>query len=382
MARDTNQRPKTSGYQTFIASEGIPIHGGQGISNLMDVELAPWPRMGGRGAYVDLLGQEGVTGFWVAEIPPGGSLNPERHLYDETIYVMAGRGSAKVWAGGRDAPVGTTSVFEWQRGSMFSPPNNTWHQLFNLSGSDPALVVAATTAPLVMDLFHNVDFVFNCDYQFTDRFKGEPDFYDVRERFYFQPGRKWLWETNLIPDVRGLDLIDDPVKSAGGRGTHYQMGANVLAGHLYEFPAGAYHKAHAHGAGAIILHVSDCKGFSLMWPGEAGIRPYEGGHEDKVIRVDWADNSLISPASGWFHQHFNTGTTVARHLAFRLGSHRHDVVFHSAASREGQQVSVSNGGTLIEYEEEDPRIRRDFIAELNKSGLEFHMDRLMAGAGV
>ncbi|HZT07759.1 MAG TPA: cupin domain-containing protein [Chloroflexota bacterium] len=379
MTQAHDQTPRQSGYQQWIAREGIPIVRGHGIRDIMAVELAPWPRMGGRGAYVDLMGQEGITGFYVAEIPPGGALEPERHLYDETIYVLSGRGSAKVWAGTRDAPIGSPSVFEWQAGSMFSPPVNTWHQLFNVSGTEPIRLVAATIAPLVMDIFHNPDFVFNCDYQFTDRYQGQPDFYEVKERFYFQPGRKWLWETNLVPDVRGIALIDDDRKAAGGRGTHYQMGGNVLAGHMYEFPAGCYHKAHAHGGGAIILNVSDCKGYTLLWPPEAGVQPYASGHGDRVVRVDWGDNSLFSPAGGWFHQHFNTGRTVARQLAFRLGSHRHDVVFHTAASREGQQVSVKDGGTLIEYGDEDPRIRADFQRELAEFGVAYEMDRVAAG---
>ena len=224
-----------------------------------------------------------------------------------------------------------------------------------------------------MDIFHNSDFVFNCDYHFQDRFDTRPDFFDVRERFFFEPGGKWLWETNLIPDVRGLDLVLDERKAAGGRGTHYQMGGNVLAGHMYEFPAGCYHKAHAHGGGAILLNVSDCRGYTLMWPPAAGIQPYASGHPDKVVRVDWQDGSVYSPASGWFHQHFNTGRTAARQLALRLGSHRHQVFFHDLASGEGQQVSVREGGTLIEYEDEDPEIRRNFQRELESAGLEYRM---------
>ena len=367
------QTPRYSGYQRWIEQEGAPIVRGHGITDVMAVELGPWPRLGGRGAIIDLMGMEGITGLYIAEIPPGGTLTPERHLYDETIYVVAGRGSMKVWDGSQGRPDHEPLVCEWQRGSMFSPPMNTWHQLFNLSGSEPVRILGATIAPLVMDIFHNPDFVFNCDYQFNDRFDSGPGFFDINERFFFKPDGKWLWETNLIPDVRGLDLILDERKAAGGRGTHYQMSGNVLAGHMYEFPAGCYHKAHAHGGGAIILNVSECAGYTLMWPPEAGTQPYANGRADKVVRVDWRDGSIYSPASGWFHQHFNTGSSVARQLALRLGSHRHRVTFHDLASREGQQVSVRDGGTLIEYEDEDVQIRQDFQRELEAAGLEYRM---------
>lgn len=368
-----DQSPPQSGYQRWILNEGVPIIRGHGITDVMAVELAPWPRMGGRGAIVDLMGMEGVTGLYIAEIPPGGSLEPERHLYDETVYILSGRGSMKAWTGSRDQPDGEPRVCEWAAGAMFSPPMNVWHQLYNLSGTEPVRLIAATIAPMVMDIFHNPDFVLNCDYQFTDRYDSRPDFFDVRERFYFQPGKKWLWETNLIPDVRGLDLISDEVKAVGGRGTHYQMSGNVLAGHMYEFPAGCYHKAHAHGGGAILLNVSDCRGYTLMWPAEAGIQPYTRGHADKVVRVDWQDGSIYSPASGWFHQHFNTGRTPARQLALRLGGHRHRVKFHDAASGAGTLISVRDGGTLINYEDEDPEIQHAFRKELAEVGIQYQM---------
>ena len=41
-----------SAYEEFIQSEGIPIYRGQAIPSLYDLELKPWQRMGGQGAYV------------------------------------------------------------------------------------------------------------------------------------------------------------------------------------------------------------------------------------------------------------------------------------------------------------------------------------------
>src|ERR1051325_11477872 len=157
-----------SAYQTFIEDEGIPIHRTHGVSDVLTLELGPWKRMGGNGAYVELFGMEGVTGLYVAEIPPGGQLEPERHLYDETIYVVQGRGSTKVWEGTRTQPKGEPLVFEWENGAMFSPPMNTWHQLYNLSGTEPVRFIAATIAPMVMDIYHNSEFIFDCPFEFKD----------------------------------------------------------------------------------------------------------------------------------------------------------------------------------------------------------------------
>ncbi len=364
-----------SAYQKWIESEGVPIHRVHGVSDVMTLDLGQWPRVGGRGAYVDLFGMEGVTGLYVSEIPPGGKLEPEKHLFDETIYVVAGRGSTKVWEGPRDHTKGEPVVFEWEGGAMFSPPINTWHQLFNLSGTEPVRFIAATIAPMVLDIYHNPDFIFNCDFEFKDRFSSEPDFFEVKERIFLEDDRKWLWETNLIPDARGAFLNPDSQKKKGGRSTHYQMSGNVLAGHVSEFPSGCYHQAHYHGGGAIFINIGGGDGYTMMWPQWVGPHPYASGNEDEIVKVNWKDGSLYSPPSGWFHQHFNTGRETVRQLALRLGSHRHQVRFHEALSGEGTLVSIKDGGSLVTYADEDPEIKVRFKEELAKLGLEYQMDR-------
>ena len=40
----------------------------------------------------------------VAEIPPGGALEPEKHLYDELLYIWQGRGLSEVWHEGQGIP--------------------------------------------------------------------------------------------------------------------------------------------------------------------------------------------------------------------------------------------------------------------------------------
>ena len=63
---------------------------------------------------------------------------------DEIVYVLEGRGSTEVWAEGDSRK----QTFEWQAGSTFSPPLNTWHQLVN-AASSPALLLGVTNAPPV-----------------------------------------------------------------------------------------------------------------------------------------------------------------------------------------------------------------------------------------
>ncbi len=59
---------------------------GYALEDVRDVKLAPWKRTGGKGSFIHLYGQEGITGMYVAEIPPGGvewsrsRLQPTLHL--------------------------------------------------------------------------------------------------------------------------------------------------------------------------------------------------------------------------------------------------------------------------------------------------------------
>jgi gentisate 1,2-dioxygenase len=88
-------------------------------------------------------------------------------------------------------------TFEWQEGSLFAVPLNCWHQHFNGSGSEPARYLALTDAPLVMNRFRNLDFVFNCNYQFRDRYTFSEDYFAAKAEEFSDA----ILKTNFIPDV-------------------------------------------------------------------------------------------------------------------------------------------------------------------------------------
>ena len=74
-----------------------------------------------------------------------------------------GRGSTAVW---NDA--GQRITFEWQAGSLFAIPLNAWHQHFNGSGREPARYVAVTNGPAVINLYEDIEFVFNTRLRFQE----------------------------------------------------------------------------------------------------------------------------------------------------------------------------------------------------------------------
>ncbi|MDA1173767.1 MAG: cupin domain-containing protein, partial [Chloroflexi bacterium] len=149
-----------SPYDLFMESQGIPIHRDVGVQKIQDLPMGDWKRLGGRGTAIQLLGTEHMWGMYVVEVPGAGALNPERHLYEELYYVIEGRGSTEVW---QDKDPKKVVSFEWGPGSLFGIPLNAWHRVVN-SSSSPALLLAATTAPNIVNLVRDPEFVLNCPY--------------------------------------------------------------------------------------------------------------------------------------------------------------------------------------------------------------------------
>jgi quercetin dioxygenase-like cupin family protein len=360
---------RETSYEKWMREENLPIFEGYGVEDVTVLPRKPWARTGGTAAYIQLKGMEGFTGMYVGEIPAGGALNIERHLYEKIIYILRGVGATEVWSGDNDKK---KLQFEWHQGSLFAVPLNCSHRMINGS-REPAMFLAVTSAPLMIDLLHDVPFVFGCQHAFDERFDGRADYFVPTSERKFQGGF-FNWESNFIADARGALVDPSEAKGYGVRITSFDMGGSTLVGHLAEWPVGRYHKAHYHTGGAILL-ILRSEGYTLMWPQEAGIRPYQSGNGDQIVRVNWREGSVFSPPTGWFHQHFNTGKEQARQLAFRYSSQSGKYLFGvwKAINKEGVRTSIREGGTLIEYEDEDPQIRIDFEDEIGRTGVPMEM---------
>lgn len=357
-------------YFKWMARQDIPVIDGYGVEDVRDIPTSPWARTGGNAAFVNLYGMEGVTGMYIGEIPAGGALEPERHFYEEVICILDGQGATEIWQDG-----GRKQMFEWGPWGLFAAPLNTWHRLLN-GGRTPVKFLAVTNAPVVMDMIHNEEFIFNCPYNFSDRYSGADGFFNQGLKRY-ESGMQHIWETNFITDIQSATIDKREVKGAGVSITQFELAGNSLIGHLAQWPAGRYHKAHFHGPGAILLGLQS-SGFVLLWSKELGIRPFEAGRDEDVVEIKWKAGSVYCPPGGWFHQHFNTGSQSARHLALRYGSRIHPIGFKIADKRseDGVYIDVNKGGTLIEYADEDPHIRRHYEEELKTTGVSSEMPAL------
>ena len=256
-----------------MKSEGLDIISSTYVPNLHTVELKPWARRGGRGVFMNHEASRTSNDCYVCEIPPGKTLSPQRQLFEETIMILDGRGSTTVW---NDA--GQRITFEWKAGALFAIPLNCWHQHFNGSGRDPARFVSVTNAPIVINLYEDIDFIFGTKYDFKGRFNGEPDYFSAKDET-----KGFLLATNFVPDAVNLPLITAKERGAGGGHIRFNFAKSSLNSHISQFPIGTYKKAHAHGPGRACHHPVGRRLFADVAGGrQAALLQVGGRHHDRA----------------------------------------------------------------------------------------------------
>jgi len=371
-AYDPNQT-NLNPFAEWLIKEDIPVYHNFSIMDLRALELKPWKRMGGSGAHIDLVGGEGVNCAYVCELPGGASTNPQRYLFEEVIYVLDGDGETQLWS-----PGGAKFTVKWHAGSVLGPPLNLWRQHFN-RGNKPARLLSVNNAPVVIDLFHNNDFVFNNDHVFRDRFDEAGNFLKSGEDKLHMKAAKdsegssqvYTYNGSFVENARTIGLKASEARGAFNSRIEMELADNTMQAHISEFGTGSYKKAHRHGPGSHVVMLNG-KGYTLMWKGSPRYSESQEQH-----RVDWIEGSLFVPPDGWFHQHFNTGPDSARYIAPNWGGDGR--WFMRALGGGGRthlldKTSIRKGGNMIEYADEDPQVREMYLSELEKSGIPFRMN--------
>jgi mannose-6-phosphate isomerase-like protein (cupin superfamily) len=352
----------TSSYQQFVNREGVPMYEGSALEDLVALPLADWERRGGKAAYTRLGDQEDYN-LQIAEIPPKGELRPEHHMYESIMYVLKGRGATTIWQEGEPK-----HTVEWEEGSLLTIPLNAWHQEFNSSGDSPCRVLFETNMAHVMNLYHNLDFVFHNPFSFKDRYSYET------KNFFSDEGKRWnvkIYETNFIPDVRRFSSLD----AGPERGHRHTVMRISMAGtsrgmHIAEVSEGTYMTAHRHGSGAHVMVVQG-QGYELLFmPGE----------EKNRRKVPLKPYAIVAPRHNEFHQHFNTGKGSFRMLAFRGYGVRYGWGrSYNPVSPTSQSKDPNSYAFNITYEMEDPAIREEYYQELEKNGVTSRLPPIAQG---
>ena len=344
-------------FREWLEAEGLPVIGGFGV-DLLAVETRPWDRLDAEAAFVVLEGQGDWLTLQVTQLPPGTSTSPQKHLYEEVLYVLSGHGSTSV-----KGQNGSTHSFEWGPKSLFALPLNAEHRHHNASGTEPARLASSITLPLALKVFRNERFVWDNDFDFGERF-GEERFFEGTGDLIPAPHSRVMWETNFVPDLGSFaELRPWAARGAGGANILFIMADGTMHAHISEMPVGTYKKAHRHGPDYYVFAVNG-HGYSLLW--------YEG--QPDFHRVDWRHGVVFTPPDQMYHQHFNTSPEPARYLATAFGSARYPVTTTQMYSYVNVEKSVTGGGFQIEYEDQDPRIHAMYVEELAKHGVGLRMD--------
>ena len=179
-----------------------PGHRGLRHRPVRRCETGTWPRYGVKGAAVHLKGRGDFANMFVFEIPPGGSTAPQRHLYEEVVYVLEGQRQRP----SSNSPTAPSAASSGAPRSLFAIPLNAKHRHFNASGRERALLVehhqpaaGAEHLPqrglrLRQPISTSPSAPASSEY-----FSGEGDLITVR------PGNH-MWETNFVPDLASIEL--------------------------------------------------------------------------------------------------------------------------------------------------------------------------------
>ncbi len=367
--------PKTP-YEQWMSREGVPIYTGYSIPDVRALEVKPWERMGANAAFIDLEGSEGTDGAYLCEIAPGASTRANKFLFEEAIFVLDGEGESVVWQEG-----GPERTIPWKKGAMFSPPLNVWRQHFN-RGTGPARLVSFHDLPVVMDVFHSTEFVFNNEFVFRDRYNSEPDFFDFNDSKMVGGGSAAMFSeseraapkkrtivSGMVPDISQLQLHEAQSRGLKNKGVEMVFSDNTIQTHISEFATGSYKRAHRHGPGSQILIVGG-EGYSLLWDDHPRY-----SEARKHLRVDWKEGSMFVPPDRWFHQHFNGGEQAARYMATTWigGKYFAKSLGGGGRTHRLNTVSTHAGGNMVDYPDEDPVVRDMFESELAKRGIKSQM---------
>jgi mannose-6-phosphate isomerase-like protein (cupin superfamily) len=370
--RMTWRRPPTP-YELYMDEQGVPVYRGIfGVRDVRDLALGDWRRMGGRGAFIELEAIGGIQSFHVLEVPAGKTLNKEHHLFEEIVLVIEGSGTTEVWW----TDGGPIDSFDWRQNGLFTIPLNSWHT-FRADSSGPALLLVATNAAPIMQMFQNRErFIFDNTWQFHDRYCPGESFFEPWAEVGIEPlSGRGLYAAAHLPDAVNLPLPLDGQRGWGYRHAELFMSGNFYTGFIGEYPSGRYSKTHAHQSGPVLVCLRG-SGYTLAWPRSAGPTPWKDGKEDQVVRVEYQAGGLVSAAPGggdWFHAHFGVSKEPMRVLAHSGGYARRtegapgDVIIDF-------NEDIRNGGGTIGYADEDPMVKKIFVDAIGASGVEFAMD--------
>lgn len=265
----------------------------------------------------------------LVELPPGGKLAPHKHLYEEMIYVVTGKGYTEMWLPGTTAK----KRYNWNESDVLSPSLNAWHETTNLSTTEPARLLVINSAPLLARMFGTSDLAFSSDYVFKDRWeKGlrEPKYLERPGRNGGKVDHSLMFIGHYIPNMIGIKMpiaFGDPeypeeginVVPPSDTSTGVDAEAGMAGNRLFEWQNREYIRADAsthegenhHHAWEVVYYCP---------VGEMEIYLKRQGKDEQRRTVKWVAGDLIIVEADEIHQLF-TPKKGTRFLQFKVSGY-------------------------------------------------------------
>jgi quercetin dioxygenase-like cupin family protein len=245
----------------------------------------------------------------LVEIPPGGKVPAHKHMSEEMILIVSGKGYTTMWNGKESEE---KQRYEWSEGDVISPSLNAWHQHFN-SSNTPARYVSITTAPLTENLFKSAAFLKASDFAFEDRWnkavslKTPQKFGNATEG----PNTVRFTAGHLFPNLRNRELAN---RGSGMLGVTVAAEGDMAGNELFEWElrefTGNDSTTPEH------RHLWETVYFILKGEGYATLQQ-EGGPER---RLDWKEGDMFLVEAHEYHNH-RPVSTGARFLQFKASGY-------------------------------------------------------------
>ena len=109
MNKPLSEHPKLllDPYIAWTEKEGVPVTEDFGV-DLLKCPTGHWPRFGVEGGIVNLKGRGDFVSIFVLDLKPGAQTSPQKHVFEEVVYVLSGHGSTTV-----ESSDGRKHSFEW-----------------------------------------------------------------------------------------------------------------------------------------------------------------------------------------------------------------------------------------------------------------------------
>jgi quercetin dioxygenase-like cupin family protein len=303
---------------TLMMVGGVPGVLGQQASEA--IKLAQYPVKPDKefGASIARIGEGRLHQLdaTLVEIPPGGQLAPHRHLAEEIMYIVAGKGQTLMW----NREGGKKELYEWKAGDLLSPSLNAWHQHVNTSDT-PARYISFTTSPVALNLFHDPAFLSSSEFIFEDRWQQ-----GITQKPEYTPEGGFESSTvvrmrvgHLLPDIVGRELRQ---RRKGAWGITITPEGDLAGNHLLEMEvrekkAGEFTDDEAH------MHRHPWEVAYVVLDG-AGYSNLQREGEPKRV-LNWQKGDMYIVEANEFHDNRPKDSATTRYLQVKVSGYFHGV---------------------------------------------------------